>query len=133
MATTRYLRFAGTWDPRPARPPLDLADPLDAYAPFAYASPGEALRDCATELSRRWALVAEGALSPEEASLGHFVVECQVHPDGRIEGGVLVLSFPAGGHAEGTEPGAEWDVSMSREDVHRLTLGADGDGWVATC
>jgi len=128
--TDRYIRFLAHDETyRPYKPPLPLADPVAAYAPFAYETRGEALAACATDLSRRWAEVAAGKRCSESAGLDHYVVLCRILPDGRIVGGKLEFAFPPYTEA-GDTLATNWDVSLDRAEVERRTATVGPDGWV---
>ena len=92
---TRYVRVRSD-DPRarrrfatvaPLKAPLGKADPLEAYAPFAFATLDEARRAHAEDMVHLWQMIADGDLPFEEAEAedartGIFV--CEIHEDGSI-------------------------------------------------
>ena len=71
----------------PDKPPLEQADPLDAYVPFLFETMEAAQRAHAKDMVALWGMVDSGAMSPDDAYAVDDVMgifKCSVDQDGRI-------------------------------------------------
>jgi hypothetical protein len=71
----------------PLKPPLELSDPLDAYAPFMFESIEAARKSHAQDMVTLWQMVAEGTMGTDEAYAVDEVMDvfrCTIEADGRI-------------------------------------------------
>lgn len=71
----------------PQKPPLEMADPLEAYAPFLFDSLAAAQKSHAEDMVKLWSMVADGSMSRDDAYavdeiMGIF--RCTIEADGRI-------------------------------------------------
>jgi hypothetical protein len=66
---------------------LELADPLDAYAPFMFESIDAARQSHAQDMVKLWQMVADGGMSTDDAYAVDEVMDvfrCRIEADGRI-------------------------------------------------
>ncbi|MGY3581796.1 hypothetical protein ACVIGB_000133 [Bradyrhizobium sp. USDA 4341] len=71
----------------PHKAPLEIVDPLEAYAPFLFDSLAAAQKSHADDMVKLWNMVADGRMSSDDAYavdeiMGIF--RCTIEADGRI-------------------------------------------------
>lgn len=68
----------------PAKAPFERADPMEAYAPFAYRSLADAQRAIAQHMLEQWEAVVDGDIDFDDVDHSDDVHECDIHADGAI-------------------------------------------------